>query len=195
MLKHDRCLCLEGFSGSRCEVSGADPCSSSPCMNRSTCIVKSDLPQGFRCECHEGFVGIYCDGLVDESILTKVTTTMERKPITSTTFKVTGITQPTSRISTTTVITTSRLEIVTSFSTAKINFKKPVMTSTKTLKQALTTHSKYLTEEDEEIENNFKTTIAAIVNLFLFSVLSLFFICKRFRITSSGKQNENNNKL
>ena len=66
MLLNCRCTCLEGFSGTRCEINMVDPCSSSPCLNSSTCILEEGSEKGFRCECHEGFIGFYCDGIEKE---------------------------------------------------------------------------------------------------------------------------------
>lgn len=52
-----RCKCRVGFRGSRCE-SNINECSSSPCLNNSTCV---DLVDGFVCKCPSNFQGVYCE--------------------------------------------------------------------------------------------------------------------------------------
>ncbi|KAK8377274.1 hypothetical protein O3P69_013725 [Scylla paramamosain] len=55
---HFKCLCIQGFTGDRCEVR-LDPCESQPCLAGATCVT---LPtEGFLCKCPPGRTGTLCD--------------------------------------------------------------------------------------------------------------------------------------
>ena len=51
-----KCICLQGFSGLRCER--YDPCVSMRCENGGTCISRPSL----KCKCQNGFTGLHCEG-------------------------------------------------------------------------------------------------------------------------------------
>ncbi|RNA00791.1 endothelin-converting enzyme 1 isoform X2, partial [Brachionus plicatilis] len=50
------CICLPGYSGSRCEIQS--PCTSNPCKNGGNCI---STGFGYRCECPAGTNGLNCE--------------------------------------------------------------------------------------------------------------------------------------
>ncbi|XP_063962183.1 tenascin-N-like [Lytechinus pictus] len=52
-----RCECINGFSGTTCEVN-TDECSSFPCLNGGTC---TDLQNGYICRCLAGITGTNCE--------------------------------------------------------------------------------------------------------------------------------------
>ncbi|KAG0728646.1 Agrin [Chionoecetes opilio] len=55
---HFKCLCIQGFTGDRCEVR-LDPCESQPCQAGATCVT---LPtEGFLCKCPPGRTGTLCE--------------------------------------------------------------------------------------------------------------------------------------
>ncbi|XP_042234513.1 agrin-like isoform X4 [Homarus americanus] len=55
---HFKCLCIQGYTGERCEVR-LDPCESQPCQAGATCM---SLPsEGFHCRCPPGRTGTLCD--------------------------------------------------------------------------------------------------------------------------------------
>lgn len=55
---HFKCLCVQGYTGERCEVR-LDPCESQPCQAGATCVT---LPsEGFLCKCPPGRTGTLCD--------------------------------------------------------------------------------------------------------------------------------------
>ncbi|KAK8742076.1 hypothetical protein OTU49_002094, partial [Cherax quadricarinatus] len=55
---HFKCLCIQGYTGERCEVR-LDPCESQPCQAGASCVT---LPsEGFLCKCPPGRTGTLCD--------------------------------------------------------------------------------------------------------------------------------------
>ena len=53
ILFNERCECLDGFEGDRCEVN-IDDCTDHTCQNGATCI---DGIQSYSCQCMPGFTG------------------------------------------------------------------------------------------------------------------------------------------
>ncbi|KAK3092241.1 hypothetical protein FSP39_000187 [Pinctada imbricata] len=56
------CTCLEGYSGTNCEIA-EHACTSSPCYNGATCI---DISGGYICSCAPGWTGPNCRGNINE---------------------------------------------------------------------------------------------------------------------------------
>ncbi|CAB0039615.1 unnamed protein product [Trichogramma brassicae] len=50
------------FTGTQCEIN-IDECAGNPCLNGGTC---TDLINGFKCKCADGFAGVHCQINVDD---------------------------------------------------------------------------------------------------------------------------------